>query len=830
MRGWWSKIASGWKVGVARFRTQVVRYLLMLSLALCCANAASAGAPVYQIELPPLTVAEALTRLSEQTGVQVLFPYELVRDKPANPVSGRCTLIEALQILLRGTGLSGGLSEKGVLTISIVGSEASTNGETTMIPNEDQQGSSRTASLSAGAPSAWRRFAAAVGALIASAGVAGKASAQEVAQSSGQLEEVIVTAQKREQALLEVPISVSAFTGATLEKIGANQLADFLQTAPGVSLVDSQDGFQSINIRGIASTYGDSPVGYYLDEVSFSLIGNTVLPSLRTYDLDRVEVLRGPQGTLYGDGSLGGVIRVLTRNPNLSEFEANADLTGSQTEHSDGENWAAKAMVNVPLVTDKVALRVVATKEDYDGWVDNTLTGQDDFNDREFTTYRAKLRIAPIENLDVVLAAWHHEEEGLSGTSLPDRTSNLVSNDDRFEYDIYSLTANYDFGPVSLLSATSIMDWSQFTVGELAGFPTNIDQSQDLVQQEFRLTSSGEGFRWTAGAYYREIERDTRALYFGQNFIQFSDSKAWAVFGEMTWPLFDNKLEATLGLRYFEDERSRRDEPDLIGQVESKFDNVSPRVNIAWHPSDDWMIYGNVGKGFRSGQIQPVVSIIVARSYGIDVPVGIDADEAWSYEVGIKGTALDKRLQLEAAVYYNDWSKLLLNQSLGPDGQISALLNGGTAGVLGVELNAIFIVMPGLSLQAGASVNDAEYKEAVPGAGINEGDRIAGVPKTTWNAAVTYERPMTASLTAFARAGVQYTSERFGIGLTSTPSDDLTTVDARLGLEGEHWGAFLFGDNLTDENGALTAIGLGALGQANRYRPRTVGLNLRISF
>lgn len=649
-------------------------------------------------------------------------------------------------------------------------------------------------------------------------------------QSLSELEEIVVTAQKREQTLLEVPISVSAFTGDALERTGATELADFLQTAPGVSLVDSQSGSQEISIRGISSLFGDSPVGYYLDEVSFSVIGNTGVVDVRTFDLERVEVLRGPQGTLYGDGSLGGVVRVLTRDPNLTEFEGKVDLTGSQTTDSDDANWAAKGAVNLPLIEDKVALRVVGSTEQNQGWIDNTLTGERDFNDRDIDTARVKLRIAPVEQLDIVLGAWHYEDAGTDATSLEDRTSMLAPVRSETEYDIFSLTASYDFGSMSLVSATAVMDWSSDSAGSFAGLPLINNQTQDLTQQELRLTSNAsDGFRWTTGVFYRDIERDVAARITGFDFNQFSDSRAWAVFGEATWPLAD-RLEATLGLRYFEDERSRRDTPNLLGEVGSKFDSISPRVNLAWRPNDAWMIYGNLSKGFRSGQVQPIVSIIAAQASGIDVPIGIDAETLWSYELGAKGSALDKRLTLEAAVYYNDWKDLQLTQVVDAASLLSAFRNAGSAGILGAEFNATFRALEGLTLQAGASINDAEYKEALPTANIQEGQRIASVPKTTWNASGTYQWPMTATLSGYARAGVQYTSERRNDSVGALPSSDVTTVDVRLGADAERWGAFLFVDNLTDEDDPIAVTYPTAFGHSLRFRPRTVGLNVRVDF
>ena len=168
------------------------------------------------------------------------------------------------------------------------------------------------------------------------------------------LEIITVTAQKREENLLDVPLSISAFTNNMLQDMGASELADFLQTAPGVGIIDDQSGTQLIQIRGVNSTYGNALVGYYLDELPFTLIGNTQVPDVRTYDLERVEVLRGPQGTLYGDGSIGGTIRILTKNPVLDQFQASGEVDGIATAHGDS-SWAAKGMLNVPFAKDTLA-------------------------------------------------------------------------------------------------------------------------------------------------------------------------------------------------------------------------------------------------------------------------------------------------------------------------------------------------------------------------------------------------------------------------------------------------------------------------------------------
>jgi len=669
-------------------------------------------------------------------------------------------------------------------------------------------------------------------------------------QSNGQnqtaLEEIIVTAQKREESLLRVPIAISAITNKTLQDTGATQLADFLEAAPGVGIVDDESGSQNIQIRGINSTYGNAPVGYYLDELPFTYIGNTQVPDVRTYDLERVEVLRGPQGTLYGDGSIGGTIRLLTKEPVLDATQASVDLTGSSTADG-GDNYAAKGMLNMPLQKDTLGLRLVGSTESYGGWIDNTATGKKDQNERDIDSFRGKLRWVPTENMDIVLSAWHTKEDATGNSdSLQDRTTVMPADDTVTEYDLYSATVRYDFGSVSLLSATSVMDYSNAITSEFAGLPFITSEDQDLISEELRLTSDATGiFRWTAGVFYREIERHTllslEAIALTQD--QTQKSKSYAVFGEGTLSFLDNTLDVTLGARYFEDDRQFSEiidpatlalvqtvDPTFTGSSDPTFDSFTPRLNVSWRASDQWMIYGNVAKGFRTGQAQPIISLALGILQGVEVPTAIQPEELWSYEIGTKGTFADGRASLEGAVYYNDWKDLQTLVVLNPVPRVAGLINGGTARTTGVEVMLTVRPLDRLTLQAGGGYVDAKYTQDIAGTPVRDGDRIVGVPEVTASASATYRQAMTNSLDGFAYGGIQYTSDRTDVASSAFASDSTTTLGLRVGVEGSAWSAYLFGDNLTDEDGAVDVRLLGVDGPATRLRPRTFGINVRYNF
>ncbi|RPH97389.1 MAG: TonB-dependent receptor [Lysobacterales bacterium] len=668
---------------------------------------------------------------------------------------------------------------------------------------------------------------------------------EEPGESGMVLEEVIVTAQKRDERLIDVPISITAFTNTMMVDTGAAQLADFLQTAPGVSIVDSQSGTQNIQIRGINSTYGNALVGYYLDELPFTLVGNTQVPDVRTYDLERIEVLRGPQGTLYGDGSIGGTIRILTRDPDLAEFTGDGDLTGSSTSDGDS-NWAAKGMLNLVLKEDVAGLRLVASEEQYGGWIDNTVSGVEDQNERDISNFRGKFRWVPTERLDIILSAWHTEEEALGDAlALDDGTTTDPVPEYDTEYDLYGATIRYSFESFELVSASSWMDYTGDSVTWIAGLFEFTDLTdQDIFSQEVRLASNGSGsFRWTTGLFYREMDRHTVALLpafaITQDLNLKSDS--YAVFGEGTWTILDDKLDLTMGLRYYEDDRLYQEDvdpflldliqsidPTFTGTVDETFDNTSPRFNAAYRFSDDWNVYANVAEGFRTGQPQPALSLGLAALFGVDIPSGIEPETMWSYELGTKGLFLDGRAMFEAALFYNDWEDLqvpvLVTQ------QVRALVNGGTAVTQGIEVGATVSPLEGLSLQFAGSYTDAEFTESVAGININDGDQIPNVPEILLSATSTYRWRFSNALGGFIYGGIQYASERTDTLNFATDSASTTRLDVRLGVEAEVWSAFVFIDNLTNEDGALAPYYFGPAGPATRMRPQTVGLQLRAWF
>ncbi|QIB67005.1 TonB-dependent receptor [Kineobactrum salinum] len=319
------------------------------------------------------------------------------------------------------------------------------------------------------------------------------------------IDEILVTAQKREERLINVPIAITAVTGEEIEDKGYGNISELLQRAPGVSVTGGSAGTTQVQVRGVSSLYGAATVGYYLDEIPFSFNFNTALPEIRAWDLERVEVLRGPQGTLYGANSIGGTIRTLTKNPSLSQFEAKGEAGVGFIKDGD-QVWEVKGALNVPIVEDRMGIRLAATHYKSGGFVDSPLG--EDIDDVENTTLRGKIALAPTEDLQITLSAWSLETERdnlsyarpsrVSTLPIPSPTSNKIR--------ILSSVIEKEMPSFNIVSATSYLtldlpNVTPFDLGDGLFVPVEGDIEAKTFAQEVRLVSSGPdrlGGPWAA--------------------------------------------------------------------------------------------------------------------------------------------------------------------------------------------------------------------------------------------------------------------------------------------------------------------------------------------
>ena len=673
----------------------------------------------------------------------------------------------------------------------------------------------------------------------------GTALAQDAARTAGgqavaptTLEEVVVTARKRSERQIDVPIALTSISGDALDQRGVSSVGAALSEVPGVNIYD-RGGSYKLSIRGISTSLGSNENGYYLDDLPFTGVTVPLNPDVRAWDIDRIEVLRGPQGTLFGEGSMGGTVRILTRDPEFNDWDAKLSLSGSSTSDG-GTNRGAKAMINIPLVDDRLALRLAGTKEKFPGWIDNVVTGAQNVNLLEYTSYRAKLRFQPTDALSVGASYWHYKVDGPGGTSTADDRGDAdqgVSLAAVIEYSLVGFSAAYDFGPVELAYSFADNSFELPQRGALFGGTLEASILIDVRSNELRLASQGDGpLQWTLGAYKREaIRRDAFVFaLFGLNNTSRTDATSEALFGEATWSLSSAPIDLTLGLRSVREDLKGQEANSGVPTPPAggKYNSTNPRFIVAWRPNEAWRVYASAAKGYRSGQLQPSVSKGIGGALGIPLPDALSDDSIWTYELGTKASLADNRATFEAAIYQSDWKDVTVRIPLGATG-FNGLINSKGIDVQGLEASLTTLLGEAWRLNLNASYSDAVFAGTVPGTGIKDGSPVDDHAKTTASMSLDYTTTVFGDLTGTGRFGVQYASERdfpsFGPP-QYLPGDTTTTMELRFGLESRHWGVQLFVDNLTDEDGAISPRAAqqvpGALPTATRFRPRTIGLQV----
>ena len=824
------------------------------------ATAGEAGAAMQSVreytEIPAEDLGTALRDLATEKQFQVLYRADAVRNVRTSGATGTFTAGEALERLLQGTGLTYRYVDARTVMIAPAGTFKSdaVTGNTT----------SRAVDASSGnrTEKAQRSFSGSFRMAQVDPGQAPGAAALEQARrpaesSAGELQEVVVTAQKREQLLRNVPISIGVIRGAELDSSTALGLSDALSRVPGVSVAyGAQGGATQITVRGVtagnANFQGASAVGYYLDSAPFGFVKAAIAPDPDAYDLARVEVLRGPQGTLYGASSLNGVVRVLTRDADLNAFEFKTRESGSTTDEGGG-NYRGDMAVNVPIVDGVVAARGVVSYQNLSGWIDTPNARHT--NGAVERAERLKVNAHPTEALSLTFSAWD---------SRNDYGATNMANDQNFrdttgrepistDYDVYSVKAVYDFRAFSLSSMTSYVTYGNWGILDLAegGVPVSLRTqfSSRMMSQEFDLNSQLQGaWRWSAGAIYRD-DRDLRYQVLPVILpapINVTDrSRSAAVYGELTRLFWDGRLELTGGLRYFEDHvgvRENTPEDGIPGSIHNGsgiFVRMTPRAVLTWHATDSLTAYTSYSEGFRSGSPQAPEVLAVQP----DFP-SLKADRLDNYEVGVKNSLFAGRLEWEAAAYYIEWRDVqqALGIPVGGNVDLIALINAATASGPGMDFSVLARPADGFDFGFNLNWNRLQFNQSIYSSGAlyaAAGDRLSYSPEYTIGAHADYAFGLgIAGLRGRLSLSGNYTSKQVfrydagGGSIVREPGDDITIARAGFAVDaGTNWSALLYGDNLFNEYGAYVRriYGFGE-DWSSRPRPRTLGVQFEYHF
>jgi outer membrane receptor protein involved in Fe transport len=719
------------------------------------------------------------------------------------------------------------------------------------------------------------------------------APAQALAEEPGAgLQEVVVTASRvGAESLQDIPMSISALAPDELAAKGIADMADFLRTVPGVILNAENPGVNRVTMRGLVSRdinitdlQDRSMVAIYLDEIPVGL--NMSNPDLRVLDMERIEVIRGPQGTLYGAGSMAGTIRYITRKPDASQYFGTADTFVSSTERG-GANWGLKGSVNLPLAANKLALRLGAYVEEGSGYVDNVGTGEKDANSQATTQANASLRWQPSDVLTVDASFTYQkfESDGSNGVfrEFDNQAFSRVPTGFDDNLRIYNLTLGYDAGPVDFVSSTSYLD-RKFTISSSFDFITEFIFGLPLLApsfenndirnftQEIRVVSKPGRFQWQVGAYYGNDKRRYLQHSFAEgldeligipsqdlfapfpNEIYFGniplEEKQWALFGETTFKVND-RLSVTAGLRYFDFEGSAdyfqggiagvdADLQPVAHQATEVADGLNPKFLVSYQANDDVMLFAEAARGFRYGGVNyPVPLSFCGESLAQDgltsAPLTFGPDEVWSYSIGEKGAFLDRRMTLNATAFLIEWSDA---QTVHPlDCGYPFTENGGDIQSQGFEFETRFRVTDALTVGLNATYTNAESDGGIETIGARDGDKVPYFPE--WMAAVSADYTWTFGSGEIALAA-DY-SYRDKMGTEFNPEDVnyrtvplSSVVNASINYRTGSWQFGLFGTNLTDSE-QTSYVGAPTLptqpgDQLFLGTPRTLGLRVRLDF
>lgn len=671
----------------------------------------------------------------------------------------------------------------------------------------------------------------------------------QTAVPMNQLQEVVVTAEKRAENLQNVPISMSVLGGKQLDQSTFQGVSDELMAVPGVSTsTNTQAGGSVVSIRGVAAGSplfgGSSPVAYYLDSIPFGFVQNSIAPDADVYDLDRVEVLRGPQGTLYGASSEAGVIRILTNDPDLNNFGFKWRASDSGTD-GGGNNYNGDAEVNAPIIDGKLAVRAVVGYQSLSGWIDTPV--KDNANDEIARTGRFKIGAQPTDDLSIDGEVWvsRYDFGGLSD-GYTDYKRDAELNEAYYnDYDADALKIGYDFHTFTVASHTSYLDYTSagaidpsFLLGGLH-IPENLGFDSHVFTEEVDLASEQLGpWQWTSGAFFRNAtDDDLVALPAILHYDWTNSSRSYAVFGELSRSFLDDKLEWTLGARYFNDDVVTREGHDVAPinppnyyRAENTFTAApTPRAVLTWRPTQGLSTYASFSEGFRSGSPQIYYTVNGQPGFPPAKP-----DKLYNYEIGAKGGT--SALSFNAAVYYMDWKDVQQQVAVLVNGlPVSAILNDKSASGAGVDLGITARPAQGLQVGATFSWNNLRSDADILSSGVvlfSKGDRLNFSPEYTAGAFANYAVDLGHGYTGTVSiSGNDTASQCFRAIVAGARDVDcgnvVVTSRAAFALEfPSHWQLTLYGDNLNNFTGAVVGDPYYGPSDSGRLRPRTIGLQV----
>lgn len=698
---------------------------------------------------------------------------------------------------------------------------------------------------------------------------------------STSLQEVVVTAEKRSELLQDAPVPVTSVSATSLIESNMTDVKDFYTSVPGLSIAPGNLGGSSgtlLSIRGLTTGSGNPTVGIVVDDVPFgastTLGAGGVVPEFDPSDLASIEVLRGPQGTLYGANSIGGLVKYVTVDPSTQGLSGRIEVGGSGVKGGNEPGYNVRGAVNVPL-GGTAAVRVSGFLRRDPGYIDNIQTGQNAVNRTDAEGGLVSLLWLPAPVVSVKLNAivqdnkifgFPYTDTGLGDLQQSDLIGTGVSD---MKTQAYSLIMRAELGIAEFtsLSGYSVYQYDGFRDYTFAfGGPTLKDfgvkgdklanpADSKKYSQEFRLSLPiGAKTDWLMGLFYtheqsvlgtdlQAVNPMTGATVAGVLFQPTNTTyQEYAAFTDLTYR-FTDQFDVQFGGRasHIKQDYSTIYEgpyttlflhqPNPFIPPDQDTDNsavtylLTPRYKI----SPNLMLYARLASGYRPGGPNNESSVNKLPTYA--------PDKTQNYELGFKGNVLDRRLSFDASIYYIDWKNIQL-QVVDPTTKSAIFVNAGGAKSQGVELSVTARPVRGLTVAGWIALDHAELTRNLPaglaGTAVGlSGERLPDGSRISGHFSLEQDFLVTGEWTGFAAGELSYVGDRLGnfqpAGVKRPNFPGYAQLDLRAGTQHDLWTVNLFLNNITDKRGVLPS---GTSNPVANFiiQPRTIGLNVTRTF
>ena len=643
--------------------------------------------------------------------------------------------------------------------------------------------------------------------------IAEPATAQEQqAEQSTTLNTITVTAQKQKENIQDVPVSITVLNTQDIEDMEVDSMQELINFSPNMhSFYSGILADYAIIVRGLSartSITSGSTAGLFVDGV----------PTLGSFgyeegmvDIERVEFLKGPQGTLYGKSTEAGAINIVTRQPD-NNFRGTASIkTGGLLSSESGDRLTGGASLSVsgPIVKDRLFFGIAGKYDHQDGFIKNTYTDDSEYDlDKSFV--RTKLRWLPNDDLELRLLVSYYELEqdgqnqnlsasGAASYGLPAPAYRRVSSDfspyQNITLDSQSLTILYDLtDEMTLTSITSRKGTNLDAALDMDFSPVRMmhgttDSDIEKLAQEVRLDRVSEKYNWLIGCYYdkdsldahQPVESDIPSMNFDQTLER--DGNAYAFFGNVGYFLTPH-IKITGGLRY---EKQKMDfSCNMLPEDRSNtWEDISPKIALEYHFTPDMMAYVNAAHGYRTGGFNSQATNPEYYSY--------DEESLWSYEAGFKSVLMDKKLMFNLSLFYMDISDMQVMEAIGP--YETYLTNAAKASSSGAEMDVRFKVTDSLTLSGGLGLTNIEFDDFKDAYGNYEGNKNPFAPDYTFNLGASYRHPVG----YYARVDLIGYGKMYMDKENTNAVDAYMLVNAKIGYETERYDIYLYGKNIFDK-------------------------------